>query len=818
MNRKIIAILSAISIFGQVASASILGESIISWSQDIADGVIYNHNKFMSEQSGVGRQSEHYAVYTPNNSIKPVIISGEALWGRETITQAEEYMKSNGLVPMLGVNASYFSYETGLPMGHIISDGKILSKDTETYQSIGFKEDGSAFIAPLKIDTTLSFEKTITRQIIERIPVLKEETDTTVISDDETKENTIDDTLSEEENDIEIIEEPEYIENIVEVSEDRKFDIDIAHINKYNQKTMDIVNLYTADFGESNHSEAQALTLILGDIDGELRLGEEITAVVEEKFSYDSSISIPKDKLVITVNEIAKPELYESLNYLEVGDEVSIINTCNDLRWEKAESALGSVGETLIADGKITDGLNGSAAPRTAVGIKENGDVVFYVIDGRQSPLSYGARVETLAKRMLELGCVDAINLDGGGSTAISGIYPGCDASQIFNSPSDKKLRACTNYIFLHNTKKATDKFNKAYFYPFEQHYLSGYTDKIDVKAVDTAYYKTDVPEDLEFTIENSESTYEDGILTAIGTGNFTLNAELDEENVGSASYFSYETPTEILVTNAEDGSEISALSMKKGDEITINASSKYNYIDLLSTNDCYTFNVTEEIGYFEGNKLIVTSDGGEGIVSVSAGEFVKEIPISIEHEFPFDDIYEHWARLMIKEIYKKNIVSGYEIDESFVFMPDNNMTREEFAVIIGRFLEIDIENYQEYELTFADNDAISDWSRPYVAAMYDSQVINGKASGEEVNFAPKDTITRAEAITILGRTIEDISEYEITFADFEEIPEWARENVIKMTGLGYVSGYEDDTIRPNNFVTRAEAVTLLYKMLKKEC
>ena len=97
---------------------------------------------------------------------------------------------------------------------------------------------------------------------------------------------------------------------------------------------------------------------------------------------------------------------------------------------------------------------------------------------------------------------------------------------------------------------------------------------------------------------------------------------------------------------------------------------------------------------------------------------------------------------------------------------------------------------------------------------MYHSQIINGKQSGDEVYFAPKDTITRAEAITILGRTVEAIADSEIAFADSDQIPEWAKENINKMVGLGFVSGYEDNTIRPNNFVTRAEAVTLLYKML----
>ena len=145
-----------------------------------------------------------------------------------------------------------------------------------------------------------------------------------------------------------------------------------------------------------------------------------------------------------------------------------------------------------------------------------------------------------MANRLLELGCVDAINLDGGGSTAISGIYPGCDSSQILNSPSDVKLRPCANYIFLKNNKKPDSEFNKVFFYPFEQHYLSGYSEKIDVKAVDGGYYKTELPVNIEYLIHNNTSTYQDGILTANGSGGFEITAEIDGEKVGSANYYKY--------------------------------------------------------------------------------------------------------------------------------------------------------------------------------------------------------------------------------------------------------------------------------------
>lgn len=56
--------------------------------------------------------------------------------------------------------------------------------------------------------------------------------------------------------------------------------------------------------------------------------------------------------------------------------------------------------------------------PRTAVGIKKNGDLILCIIDGRQLE-SRGVDLNELARIMFDLGCIEAINLDGGGSSAL---------------------------------------------------------------------------------------------------------------------------------------------------------------------------------------------------------------------------------------------------------------------------------------------------------------------------------------------------------------------------------------------------------------
>lgn len=761
MKKRIISVICIFVLLMQNVSASILGTEILGWSHDIAKGTELFKNTFMSDQDGVGQQVEYYAEYTPNKSIVPAVVSGEELWGFDKISETEQYMKENNMVPVLGINASYFSLKTGIPMGHVISNGKIISKDTETYQTIGFLPDGSAFIAPLSIKTTLYHGGK---------------------------------------------------------------EIDIAHINKYNQEFMDIANLYTPEFAEHNHNDFLSLNLILGELDGELALGQELTAVVEEKFTYHGAIKIPDDKIVLTINEVAKPELFEALSMLEIGDKVTIsseVQAEDDYDWESVDSALGSVGETLIKDGEIQKDFPSGSAPRTAVGITVDGNIIFYVIDGRQKPYSYGVKVETLATRMKELGCVDAINLDGGGSTIISGVYPGSDTSTIFNSPSDGKPRGVSNYIFLKNTKTPTDKADKLYLYPFDEHYLSGYTDIITPKAVDSEYYPAKLPKNIKFSVDGTESTIDNnGVLIASGEGKFTVNVSGDK-TTGNASYTVYETPTDISVYNAYNGKEVTELSLMLGDRVKLDLKAQYGYIDLKSNFDCFRITVPEEIGYMENDELVITAEIGESIILISAGEYTKEIPITITRENPFFDTDIHWAKDMIKGVYEKGIVKGVILDGKPMFLPDNNITREEFAVILCNFAKIDLSEIKEYDLSvFTDEKHISEWAKPYVSAAFKVGALNGKADGDKVLFAPQDTLTRTEIMTALGRIIaesdDDGKVYdELTFKDVDDIPDWALENVKKMVNNGYVSGYDDNTIRPTKNITRAEAATIIFNMCK---
>jgi len=80
---------------------------------------------------------------------------------------------------------------------------------------------------------------------------------------------------------------------------------------------------------------------------------------------------------------------------------------------------------------KMRAGFAEERHPRTAIGLRADGSWILAVVDGRQPELSIGMNLRELSELMLSLGCVDALNLDGGGSSTV--YYQG----KVVNSPSD---------------------------------------------------------------------------------------------------------------------------------------------------------------------------------------------------------------------------------------------------------------------------------------------------------------------------------------------------------------------------------------------
>lgn len=130
----------------------------------------------------------------------------------------------------------------------------------------------------------------------------------------------------------------------------------------------------------------------------------------------------------------------KALSGLRIGDPVEIKQTLGE--WDKVMQAIGA-GPMLVKGGsvfittKVEDfgsDVSGGRAPRTAVGLTKDNQLLLVTVDGRQSH-SVGLSLLELALFMQELGAVEAMNLDGGGSTEMV-IY-----DKIINKPSDGRER-----------------------------------------------------------------------------------------------------------------------------------------------------------------------------------------------------------------------------------------------------------------------------------------------------------------------------------------------------------------------------------------
>jgi len=140
---------------------------------------------------------------------------------------------------------------------------------------------------------------------------------------------------------------------------------------------------------------------------------------------------------------------------------------------------------------------------------------------------------------------------------------------------------------------------------------------------------------------------------------------------------------------------------------------------------------------------------------------------------------------------------------------PENNISREEVTTIFYRLLKKDVRDG-----IFTDVNNFSDveadrWSNKAVSTMAKGGYVKGYDDG---SFRPEDYITRAEFATIAARFLEDKTSVRANFSDISG--HWAESYIKLVAGNGWVSGYEDGTFKPDNYITRAEAMAIINRIL----
>ena len=198
---------------------------------------------------------------------------------------------------------------------------------------------------------------------------------------------------------------------------------------------------------------------------------------------------------------------------------------CKDaLAAGNVREAVASFGD-IFENGRARSGLdNTTRASRTAIGIKNDGTVVMLMVDGRQAPYSVGMTMAEVAAAMEDLGCVQAINLDGGGSSTFATQREGEPESSTAGltlrcRPSDGYERKVSNTIMVLSTAKPTGQFDHAVLTPNDEVYTPGSTVQFEATGIDAAGGKAEIPAGASWAVLSGNGRIDaNGLYTAADT------------------------------------------------------------------------------------------------------------------------------------------------------------------------------------------------------------------------------------------------------------------------------------------------------------
>ncbi len=169
------------------------------------------------------------------------------------------------------------------------------------------------------------------------------------------------------------------------------------------------------------------------------------------------------------------------------------------------------------------------------------------------------------------------------------------------------------------------------------------------------------------------------------------------------------------------------------------------------------------------------------------------------------------WAKEAIYYLYEKNIISGVAEGR---FAPQSNVTREQFAVMLMRAFSI--ETTQDGG-TFEDVVPGSYYEK-YVNTAKKLGIVNGIS---ESMFGVGKKLSRQD-MTVMIKNAADYSKRAlaeknemIEFSDTEQIAEYARTSVTALVKAGVINGFSDNTFRPSDSCTRAQAAKMIYELMK---
>lgn len=392
----------------------------------------------------------------------------------------------------------------------------------------------------------------------------------------------------------------------------------LTSINRY-RDTNHLV-LYTPDYSTSTKTTALGTEAVLKVLEGEVKSGHTMRLQVTEIRANQGDAPLAEGTVVLSASG-TKTAL---LSGLKVGDEITASFALSG-EWHDVKVAIGGKGP-LIKDGVVQTNVGPEGVhPRTAIGTKADGSIVLFEIDGRAPGFSEGVTTEELARILKDIGVVNAMNLDGGGSSTFVARMPGTAGVKMLNQGSDGGERSTGNALLLVNTAPE-QAASRLVVTPNEERILAGSSFKFEAAAVDAAGHPAAWSGQPVWSVEPELGTIDaDGVFTAGQAAASGQVAAVSEALRGTAEIevvdrlTGLQFPDAIKTFHSGASAVLSVTALRDGQVIQ-------------ASNDAFEWRVEGDIGTIDGNGVFTatTESGKSGKIHVRYKDVETSMDVNV--------------------------------------------------------------------------------------------------------------------------------------------------------------------------------------------
>ena len=565
--------------------------------------------------------------------------------------------------------------------------------------------------------------------------------------------------------------------------------------------------LYNRNYSSTTRTSGQRVEVVIDVEDWQMAVNKSITGKIK-LVTTNSNTPIGDKQFVLSASKTCP--YAEWLEKMQVGETIELSCTETGSGLAEAKEALGLY-YSIVENGEMV--TRGTAVnPRTALGVKKDGTLVLYTVDGRQSDKSMGLNIEELADHLIDMGCVSAWNLDGGGSTQMVVRQPGVDSiAKLKNSPSGGAARKVSNGILLIYQGSDSNNVSNLHIYPSNTILLPGESVSLKAYGTNSNYEKVSTPKDIVYTVDSSGT---------MANSVYTAGQNPNESTITATSGDLIANSKVQIVDKVNIQPSTKKLLLKPGETKQVTGAISYGVYRLPNSKPTFNYSCDEGIGSISSTglfKAIGTRTEVEGNINISYGTNSTSIKVvvtpSILEPIMFSDTYGHWAKNYIGLLAAMGKVGGIGND---MYDPDGSLTRAQFLAFLAKATDgIDVKQSQPAGFTDVDS---KDWSYAYVNWGYAEGIVSGVGDNK---FNPNAPITREQMTVMLCKyavfqkyALPQKENVSMDFADKNRISSWALDYVYTVVGSKIMMGMGENRFEPQGIATRAQAAKIMYEYI----